>query len=95
VCDTDHLGALVAAGRRGNRRLTAAAGGETLTAGLARALLQRCGSVWNAYGPTETTDLTNVVRLAEGDTVTVGTPLSCVRVYVVDPHGRLQPGGPW
>ena len=33
--------ALVAAGWRGNRRLTAAAGGETLTDGLAQALLQR------------------------------------------------------
>jgi amino acid adenylation domain-containing protein len=85
--------ALVAAGWRGNRRLTAAAGGETLTDGLAQALLKRCGSVWNCYGPTETTDLTNVVRLAEGDTVTVGRPLPNVRVYITDSRGRPQPVG--
>ena len=86
-------GALVAAGWRGNRRLTAVSVGETLTDGLAEALLQRCGSVWNGYGPTEATVVTNVARLAEGDTVTVGRPLPNVRVYVTDSRGRLQPVG--
>ncbi|MGB8795619.1 MAG: non-ribosomal peptide synthetase, partial [Mycobacterium sp.] len=87
------FGALVAAGWRGNRRLTAASIGETLTDGLAGALLQRCGAVWNTYGPTETTVITSVARLAEGDTVTVGRPLPNVRMYVTDPRGRLQPVG--
>ena len=86
-------GALVAAGWRGNRRLTAVSGGETLTDGLAEALLQRCGPVWNGYGPTEATAGTSVARLAEGDTVTVGRPLPNVRVYVTDSRGRLQPVG--
>ncbi len=85
--------ALVAAGWRGNRRLTAVAAGETLSDALAKALLQRCPAVWNAYGPTETTVVTNVARLAEGDTVTVGRPLPNVRVYVTDDCGRLQPIG--
>jgi amino acid adenylation domain-containing protein len=86
-------GALIAAGWRGDRRLKAAAGGETLTDGLADALLQRCGAVWNGYGPTETTGGTNIARLAPGDTVTVGRPLPNVRVYVTDARGRLQPIG--
>jgi amino acid adenylation domain-containing protein len=86
-------GALIAAGWRGDRRLRAAAGGETLTDGLAEALLQRCGAVWNGYGPTETTGGTSVARLAQGDTVTVGRPLPNVRVYISDPRGRLQPVG--
>jgi amino acid adenylation domain-containing protein len=86
-------GALVAAGWRGNRRLTAASIGETLTDGLADALLQRCGPVWNTYGPTETTVITSAARLAKGDTVTVGRPLPNVRMYVTDPRGRLQPVG--
>jgi amino acid adenylation domain-containing protein len=85
--------ALVASGWRGNRRLTAASIGETLPDGLARALLQRCGPVWNTYGPTEATIITTVAQLAEGDIVTVGKPFSNVRVYVIDPHGRLQPLG--
>jgi amino acid adenylation domain-containing protein len=86
-------GALAAAGWRGNRRLTVVAAGETLSDGLAEALMQRCQAVWNAYGPTETTVVTNVARLAEADTVTVGRPLPNVRVYVTDSRGRLQPVG--
>jgi amino acid adenylation domain-containing protein len=86
-------GALVSAGWRGDRRLTAASIGETLTDGLAEALLQRCGAVWNTYGPTEATVITSVARLAEGDTVTVGRPLPNVRMYITDHRGRLQPVG--
>jgi amino acid adenylation domain-containing protein len=86
-------GALIAAGWRGDRRLRVAAGGETLTAGLAEALLQRCGAVWNGYGPTEATAGTSVARLAEGDTITIGRPLPNVRVYITDRCGRLQPVG--
>jgi amino acid adenylation domain-containing protein len=86
-------GALVAAGWQGNRRLTVVSVGETLTDGLAQALLQRCGPVWNGYGPSEATAGTNFARVAEGDTVTVGRALPNVRVYVTDPRGRLQPVG--
>jgi amino acid adenylation domain-containing protein len=86
-------GALIAAGWRGDRRLRVAAGGETLTDGLAQALLQRCGAVWNGYGPTEATAGSSMARLAQGDTVTVGRPLTNVRVYITDPRGRLQPVG--
>jgi thioesterase domain-containing protein/acyl carrier protein len=85
--------ALVAAGWRGNRRLTAASVGETLTDGLADELLQRCGSVWNGYGPTEATAGTSVVRLAHGDTITVGRPFANTRVYITDARGRLLPVG--
>ena len=85
--------ALVASGWTGNRRLAAASIGETLSDGLAKALLQRCGQVWNTYGPTEATIIDTVVRLADGDTVTVGRPFSNVRMYVIDPEGRLQPVG--
>src|SRR6185369_5109566 len=85
--------ALVAAGWHGSPQLTAASIGETLSDGLAEALLQRCGSVWNTYGPTEATIITSVVRLRDGDTVTVGTPLPNVRQYVIDSRGRQQPVG--
>jgi amino acid adenylation domain-containing protein len=86
-------GSLIAAGWCGDPRLRAAAGGETLTDGLAEALLQRCGAVWNGYGPTEATAGTSMARLAAGEPVTVGRPLPNVRVYITDPNGRLQPVG--
>ena len=85
--------ALVAGGWHGNRRLTVVSVGETLNDRLAAALLQRCGPVWNGYGPTEATAGTSVVRLAEEDTVTVGRPLPNARVYITDSRGRLQPVG--
>ena len=85
--------ALIAGGWSGDRRLRAASGGETLTEGLAEALLQRCGAVWNGYGPTEATAGTSIARLVKGDSITVGTPLPNVRVYITDRVGRLQPVG--
>ena len=84
---------LIASGWCGDSRLTAVSIGETLSPALAAGLLQRCGSVWNSYGPTEATVTTNFVRLAEKDTVTVGRPLPNLRVYVTDSRGRLQPVG--
>jgi amino acid adenylation domain-containing protein len=86
-------GSLIAAGWSGDQRLRAAAGGETLSDGLAEALLQRCGAVWNGYGPTEATAGTSMARLATDEPVTVGRPLPNVRVYITDPQGRLQPVG--
>ena len=85
--------ALIAAGWSGDRNLTAVPAGEALTDRLAGALLQRCRAVWNGYGPSEATVITNVARLAEGDTVTVGRPLPNVRVSITDPRGRVQPVG--
>jgi amino acid adenylation domain-containing protein len=85
--------ALIASGWRGNSHLSAASIGETLSDGLAKALLQRCGQVWNTYGPTEATIIDTVVKLADAHTVTVGRPFPNVRMYVVDPDGRLQPVG--
>ena len=85
--------ALISVGWQGDSRLRAASGGEPLSEGLAEALLQRCAGVWNAWGPTEATVAATVGRVAPGDTVTVGTPLAGVRVYIVDERGRLQPVG--
>ena len=85
--------ALVSSGWSGNRHLKAASIGETLPDGLANALLQRCGEVWNTFGPTEATIIDTVVKLTDGDTVTVGIPFANVRMYVVDPDGRMQPVG--
>jgi amino acid adenylation domain-containing protein len=85
--------ALVASGWSGSPGLTAASIGETLPDDLAQALLQRCGQVWNTYGPTEATIVDTVVKLADGDTVTVGTPFANVRTYVIGPDGRQRPVG--
>ena len=46
---------LLAAGWIGSSRLKVLCGGESLSSSLAYELLARCGSLWNMYGPTETT----------------------------------------
>ncbi|HZQ46077.1 MAG TPA: condensation domain-containing protein, partial [Verrucomicrobiae bacterium] len=46
---------LVESGWKGNPRLKILCGGESLSPELAVKLRERCGSLWNMYGPTETT----------------------------------------
>ncbi len=85
---------LLEAGWRGDRRLKALCGGEAMTRDLADQLLARCGSVWNMYGPTETTIWSAVeeVRTGEGP-VPIGAPVDNNRLYVLDGHLHLLPIG--
>ncbi len=81
---------LVEAGWGGRPGLKAISGGEALTPDLARALRERCGTVWNMYGPTETTIYSIVHRVGEvGASVPIGRPVANTRVYLLDRH--LQP----
>jgi thioesterase domain-containing protein len=61
---------------------------------LASQLLARAGSVWNMYGPTETTIWSTLHRVGRGEgPVSVGAPIDNTPVYVLDGHGELQPFG--
>jgi len=85
---------LFESGWRGNNHLKVLCGGETLTEGLARRLIESCHSVWNLYGPTETTILSTSypVRL-QGGPVPVGAPIANTRVYVLDSNMQPVPIG--
>jgi amino acid adenylation domain-containing protein len=67
-------------------------GGEALPPGLAAALRDRAGQVWNMYGPTETTIWSTCERVT-GDRVTLGTPIANTLAFVLDPHLRPVPAG--
>ena len=54
---------LLAAGWQGSPQLKALCGGEALPVWLADQLLGRCASVWNMYGPTETTIWSTIRKL--------------------------------
>ena len=54
---------LLESGWQGSPNLKVLVGGEALSADLARQLAERCGSVWNMYGPTETTIWSSVYRV--------------------------------
>ncbi|WP_432921027.1 amino acid adenylation domain-containing protein [Microbispora sp. CA-135349] len=69
--------------------------GEVLDPALAGELLDRGVELWNAYGPTETTIYSTMIRVTApvGDRVSIGLPLPGERAYVLDRAGRVLPAG--
>ncbi|MEV0232685.1 amino acid adenylation domain-containing protein [Nonomuraea sp. NPDC050786] len=69
--------------------------GEPLPAPLARTAREWCGTLWNMYGPAETTVwvTAQAVRAEDcaGTGVPVGRPLANTWVHVLDEHGRPVP----
>ena len=60
-------------------------GGEAMKRNLADQLLDRCTSLWNMYGPTETTIWSAVYRVELGhDTVAIGHPIANTQIYLID-----------
>ncbi len=60
-------------------------GGEALSKELAGALLTKCDSLWNMYGPTETTIWSSVSRItAENAVITIGRPIANTQLFVLD-----------
>ncbi len=86
---------LLESGWEGDAALKVLCGGEAFPSELAQALVPRCESVWNMYGPTETTIWSTVhrVRGTEAQRVPIGAPIDATSAYVLDRHGALQPWG--
>ena len=82
---------LLESGWEGDPRLKVLVGGEALSADLARQLAQRCGSVWNMYGPTETTIWSSVYKVEGKDEklVPIGKPIANTTFYILD--AKRQP----
>ena len=84
---------LLAAGWTGSRDLKILCGGEAWSTDLADALLPRCESLWNMYGPTETTIWSSVARVEAGKPVTIGFPIANTEFHICDPFPELVPVG--
>lgn len=84
---------LLTADWRGRRGLKALCGGETLPEDLAAQLLTRCGSLWNMYGPTETTIWSTTSRIEPAARVTIGRPIAGTRIYILDSASQPVPVG--
>jgi len=85
---------LVETGWWGNPQLKILCGGEALPRNLANQLLQRCASLWNLYGPTETTIWSTAYKVeTESSIVPIGRPLANTQIYILDQHGQLLPVG--
>ena len=65
-------------------------GGETLSRELADQLLEGGASLWNLYGPTETTIWSTIAKVEPGESpVLIGRPIANTQIYILDSH--LQP----
>ena len=79
---------LLESGWKGKPRLSKIlCGGEPLSRQLANRLLASADSVWNVYGPSETT-YGSVGKVGEG-VIVVGNPVANGRIYVLD--GKMSP----
>jgi amino acid adenylation domain-containing protein len=80
-------------GWKGNPALKILCGGESWGTDLAGELLPRCKSLWNMYGPTETTIWSSVGRVKKGQPVLLGHPIANTTFYVLDASQQLSPLG--
>ena len=79
---------LIEAGWQGSGDLKILCGGEALPPELAGELVKRSGSVWNMYGPTETTIWSSLRRVTgqEENGIPIGRPIANTQIYILDPH---------
>jgi amino acid adenylation domain-containing protein len=86
---------LVSAGWNGDPEMMMLCGGEALTPQLASALLARGKTLWNMYGPTETTIWSSALRIEEarGESVPIGGPIHNTAFYVLDARREPVPMG--
>jgi len=69
-------------------------GGEALPRELASQLLERGDSLWNMYGPTETTIWSMVYRIeSKASPVLIGRPIANTQIYILDRNLQVVPVG--
>ncbi len=85
---------LMSSGWGGSPHLKVMCGGEALPKELAAELVDKAESVWNMYGPTETTIWSAVeqVKEVEGN-VLIGRPIANTQVYILNEQMKAVPIG--
>ncbi|WP_411818964.1 amino acid adenylation domain-containing protein [Hyphococcus formosus] len=78
---------------KGAPKLKALCGGEPLPPTLAKEILPRVASLWNMYGPTETTIWSTCEKIETPDDINVGRPIANTIIKVLDRDHRLVPIG--
>ena len=79
--------------------LTVLCGGEAMPYSLASRLENRCESLWNMYGPTETTIWSSVAQIlcqesiSSSSNLPIGRPIANTCVYLLDAYGQPVPVG--
>lgn len=74
--------------------LKALTGGEALSKTLAEKLLKLTDSLWNMYGPTETTIWSTVKRInVDDEIISIGKPIDNTYLFILDENGIQLPLG--
>jgi amino acid adenylation domain-containing protein/thioester reductase-like protein len=82
---------LLATGWQGDRQLKILSGGEAMARNLADRLLECCASLWNMYGPTETTIWSAVYQVEPStEAVSIGYPIANTQIYTIDERCKRQ-----
>lgn len=85
---------LLEAGWRPSRGLKILCGGEALPGSLAKNLVANGNTLWNMYGPTETTIWSLIAKLENAASpISIGKPIANTRVYVLDQEMKAVPVG--
>src|SRR5271170_3545383 len=85
---------LLEAGWQGSPGLKILVGGEAVPAKLANQLMERADSVWNMYGPTETTIWSTVRKFERGEvSVSIGRPIANTEIFILDKVQQPVPVG--
>ncbi|SHL04117.1 non-ribosomal peptide synthetase [Flavobacterium chilense] len=78
----------------GNKKLKVLCGGDLLSEALAEKLLVSTSSVWNMYGPTETTIWSSCKKIeVPADASNIGIPINNTQFYILDKFNKLLPKG--
>nr|WP_233098022.1 amino acid adenylation domain-containing protein [Dictyobacter vulcani] len=68
-------------------------GGEVLPQEIVQPLLERGASLWNMYGPTETTIWSTLEQIEAGQPILIGQPIANTQTYVLNPQFVPTPVG--
>ncbi|MGI4806439.1 MAG: non-ribosomal peptide synthetase, partial [Janthinobacterium lividum] len=67
--------------------------GEAMQPDLAEKLLPVCASLYNMYGPTETTIYSTGKQIFDNELITIGFPIDQTQIYILDENYQAVPHG--
>ena len=74
--------------------IKALCGGEAMPLDLAKELISKCDSLWNVYGPTETTIWSSIKQISSNNSlITIGKPIANTQLYIINEQGKLVAPG--
>jgi surfactin family lipopeptide synthetase A len=85
---------LLCSGWVGKKNLKALCGGEAILPGLVKDLLPKVETLWNMYGPTETTIWSTCSQITDPEEkIIVGTPIDNTKIFILNKNNKQLPVG--